>query len=663
MGSGNNGSIPGFVYKYCNVLPLHRQDCPGARDLQGCLAIVASLNHHLLFRSVDQPATELATKLNKDTLLPDGVLLLPGRFARQEPLYSHMSSDGVFLHLLRIASDMNHFHIDTFSVLSDGMTTLLVRSVPMCSGFTQFPSTIHLADPSKVDLRGARFQEGQMLDCQDSVGKWCAATVLDVTSTDILVHYAGWATKWDERIPLCSPRLARFQEYTGRPDVLQHAKKEKNDNDMLVVTWLRSVKPCVHDQVLPEHAFYLHSFLHDTLAENVPASFLAAFKQASLFPPSSTLEKEEWKAVSSKESAKLEQSYQDFLNSKTSKGTMTMLHGFHEVTVDFQRLTLTKSDSGREYKLQRRDPYLVQSSTHSRVYLEDISLFCTGAQIVFYFPPRFGPNRHDRALLRIFDAATGQMVCDWHFPETGTNSFSAFSFDKHRNEVIGYCGHDFTVHRWTNVGPGAPQHNLVDPSLLTRSLLCLAENMFGEQLSSKNSVLKNTNNDSEYSITALRHLRVRTTLFDDVVSVLPTSLASHFHRHRLDHDRMSAPQNELYSLLFTEQIISRLSQLSGVVSLSSSINKQNVASVSDSTTKANIALLSTYQPSSVDLDALFSSMVSTASTSQIVIPSIPFVLDLQPSCGQLLVELTGWCVDQIECLCRNDLPDHRYFSN
>jgi len=55
---------------------------------------------------------------------------------------------------------------------------------------------------------------GLKLDIRDAVGKWCAAQVVDITSSDATIHFEGWDTKWDEGVDFVSEpyRFARQGE-------------------------------------------------------------------------------------------------------------------------------------------------------------------------------------------------------------------------------------------------------------------------------------------------------------------------------------------------------------------------------------------------------------------------------------------------------------------
>ena len=49
-----------------------------------------------------------------------------------------------------------------------------------------------------------------MVDCRDTMGKWCIAQVVDkaADSSSVTVRYKGWGSRWDEELPTSSQRLA-----------------------------------------------------------------------------------------------------------------------------------------------------------------------------------------------------------------------------------------------------------------------------------------------------------------------------------------------------------------------------------------------------------------------------------------------------------------------
>ena len=60
------------------------------------------------------------------------------------------------------------------------------------------------------------FVVGQWIDALDTVEQWLEATVLELSSdsTQVLVHYNGWPSRWDEWIDVRSPRLSPFRTKT-----------------------------------------------------------------------------------------------------------------------------------------------------------------------------------------------------------------------------------------------------------------------------------------------------------------------------------------------------------------------------------------------------------------------------------------------------------------
>ena len=58
------------------------------------------------------------------------------------------------------------------------------------------------------------FHVGQNLDVLDSVKKWMNAEVLFVGNGSIYIHYNGWSAKYDESVPIDSPRVLAQWEPT-----------------------------------------------------------------------------------------------------------------------------------------------------------------------------------------------------------------------------------------------------------------------------------------------------------------------------------------------------------------------------------------------------------------------------------------------------------------
>lgn len=63
------------------------------------------------------------------------------------------------------------------------------------------------------------FEEGDIIDCRDSVNKWYQAVVVEVSKDDdtVFVHYEGWPIMWDEWIGMKSQRLAPLRTHSSPP--------------------------------------------------------------------------------------------------------------------------------------------------------------------------------------------------------------------------------------------------------------------------------------------------------------------------------------------------------------------------------------------------------------------------------------------------------------
>src|SRR5690242_9570812 len=49
---------------------------------------------------------------------------------------------------------------------------------------------------------------GSLVDCVDAVGRWWPYTVIMIKYEQVLLHYESWEDKWNEWIPIFSPRIA-----------------------------------------------------------------------------------------------------------------------------------------------------------------------------------------------------------------------------------------------------------------------------------------------------------------------------------------------------------------------------------------------------------------------------------------------------------------------
>jgi hypothetical protein len=176
-----------------------------------------------------------------------------------------------------------------------------------------------------------------------------------------------------------------------------------------------------------------------------------------------------WNALSVSDSGRLEAAYQAYLSRSDSPSVANVTVDGVDRSVDFDSMHIHHPETDAHYRLSRRDPYTVFCSERAEIYVDDIRMFTTGSEVVFFFPPRFGPNRTDRSMLRIFCAETGRKIADWRFSKEHGARLSAFCFDRMRDRIVGYSAHNGVVKQWRNSGPPAPL-----PGTVFAELECVA---------------------------------------------------------------------------------------------------------------------------------------------------------------------------------------------
>lgn len=101
--------------------------------------------------------------------------------------------------------------------------------VPAPEGFVKLERNLtphgaeaHYLCVQTVESQAAKrrtWQVGDLLDCLDSVNKWCPAQVVDISNGKYRIHFTGWSDKWNEWIDQDSDRLAEYRRHTveGQP--------------------------------------------------------------------------------------------------------------------------------------------------------------------------------------------------------------------------------------------------------------------------------------------------------------------------------------------------------------------------------------------------------------------------------------------------------------
>ena len=64
--------------------------------------------------------------------------------------------------------------------------------------------------PGQAEWSAAEVDVGSLVDCQDTMGKWCVAQIVHQAADgmSVTVRYKGWGSRWDEVLPVGSHRLA-----------------------------------------------------------------------------------------------------------------------------------------------------------------------------------------------------------------------------------------------------------------------------------------------------------------------------------------------------------------------------------------------------------------------------------------------------------------------
>ena len=73
----------------------------------------------------------------------------------------------------------------------------------------------------KAQRRFRDFEDGDIIDCKDTMGDWYESVVLDVKDNQVLIHYEGWPNVWDEWIDKSSSRLAPYRTHSLRVGMAQ----------------------------------------------------------------------------------------------------------------------------------------------------------------------------------------------------------------------------------------------------------------------------------------------------------------------------------------------------------------------------------------------------------------------------------------------------------
>ena len=283
--------------------------------------------------------------------------------------------------------------------------------------------------------------------------------IVELTASRALVHYEGWASRWDEWLTFDSGRIARKgdsgdREGAAGKDGEQPAGKKKAKDSLSSSSAADS----------SEDAAWLFSSPVSTQTQ--PADAAAAGSG--------------WTSHSGVNSSRIEQAYQTVLAAAATPSASASLSAplilrSHRQTLTVDVLSFTQRDeSGRICFLKR----VCQPEFNAGCFLEDVQCAVTDRQLACLLPTRCPPNLSRRPLLRLFAlSGDGQqlpclgdvrlLVSPAHslppsLPSAHTHvshqldaQLSSFCFDAANDELLSYHAAEETVRRWRNTGPAS----------------------------------------------------------------------------------------------------------------------------------------------------------------------------------------------------------------
>jgi len=91
----------------------------------------------------------------------------------------------------------------------------LTQALDLCRQRMKRDVQLSIALIKKRKNTWRNFAVGDILDVQDTVGKWYVSIVKQVTDTHVLIHYEGWDARWDEHFLKTCVRLAARNTYVA----------------------------------------------------------------------------------------------------------------------------------------------------------------------------------------------------------------------------------------------------------------------------------------------------------------------------------------------------------------------------------------------------------------------------------------------------------------
>ena len=282
--------------------------------------------------------------------------------------------------------------------------------------------------------------------------------IVELTASRALVHYEGWASRWDEWLQLDSGRIVKRGE-SGEKD-----GAAGKDGDGSGKRRSKNVLSGSGDGADDVEWSY-------SRADG--AALAAASTAANSGAPLG------WLSHTALNSAKLEQAYQALLSSSpslaltssssSSPSPVTLRAGRQSFDVQLLSMTQTDALTGASFFLKRKSA----SESNSFTFLEDVQCAITGEQLLCVLPGACPPNLSARPVVRVFsmgkEAAwrgdvrllherntsmpAGLSAAYTHPSQHHEPQLSSVCYDALNDELNTYYISEDTLRRWRNIGP------------------------------------------------------------------------------------------------------------------------------------------------------------------------------------------------------------------
>jgi hypothetical protein len=147
-------------------------------------------------------------------------LITSGKLLKDDfPLSSYKLSDG---HVIQVStfepSPENPLNLSSTKSLSQNERLETIKqSLQTVNTILETLNSQHNDDFQAFDYKLRHFYPGQWVDVQDTVEQWLEAQIVDIsTNSQVLIHYNGWPSQWDEWIDSSSSRIQPFHSYTNQ---------------------------------------------------------------------------------------------------------------------------------------------------------------------------------------------------------------------------------------------------------------------------------------------------------------------------------------------------------------------------------------------------------------------------------------------------------------